>query len=548
MKILASLSFLLFSCFVGLAQSVEYSPPFIEPGGHIESKVFQCSNGNTLLFSFTIREGMFVSLFDTAHRIKMKRPIVGRGWDARETEKTEIRGIYEIHDSVVMFVQQEIDKQLFLFRLIFDPATGAITEHKKIVESEKYTRGEAYAVYVGSDPKKFYVVKDKYSGCYAVARFDGLAPKDKAHITVTHFDGSHKEINSAAYVLPAEDDYKFIRYLDMVVDSTRSIHLTSYAFDNRASGGKRSKVFFSKLNSDSKAFIHQPMEMTDDFKETTAAMAFNRSSNTIDMLLLTLTDSKTKNKITHRQTTNYYMLLHTSVDASSLAVKFSRPLPLAKVAAHSRDVLKTEGDYFGLPQNFLINDDFSTTVTFETIENGVDARKPGSMPTNLQDMAALDLDKDGREQQAYAASKRQNSYARVTPFAQYERDRRSTALVDHNIGSATNTYFFSYDVVTTPTARYMIYNDRIENFSRQPPQELETMRAWAESVHAVCQKFSGGTSSKFSLFSPPEKDAPIRVPFISSSHFLSSTNTYAVMLVEKIGREKKARVAWVKFD
>jgi hypothetical protein len=290
------------------------------------------------------------------------------------------------------------------------------------------------------------------------------------------------------------------------------------------------------------------MEMTEDFKETNAAMAFNRSSNTIDMLLLTLAEEKTKNKITHWQTINYYGLIYTSIDASSLAIKFSRPLQLSKVAAYGRNVLKLEGDYFGLPQNFIINDDFSTTITFEHIETGADARDPAASQTNLGDIAALDLDRNGEEQAAYVARKRQNSYARGTPFAQYNRERRSTMLSDDKMGIATNCYFWSYDVVRTATARYMIYNDRIENFSKEPSEKLELMRAWNENVHTVCQKFGNGTTQKISLFTSLEQETMIRVPFISSSHFLSSNNTYAVMLIEKIGREKKARIAWVRFE
>ncbi len=515
-------------------QSVQYSSDFEEPR-YRHNKLFQCSNGNTILFSSgSSRNGMSITLYDTSRRVIAKKAVVGRGWDAKEVETTEIKAICEIDQNPVLFIQQEVEKRPSLFRVVFDKNTGVMLESRKIAEMEKYTWGEKYALSMGGEPKNFHVVKDEFSDCYAVIKYDGLAPSpEKAIITVTHYDGNHNEINEAGFKFPAEYDYKFLQYLGMAVDKDKNKFLITYAFDTRASGGKRSMIFFSKLTADTKSFVHNPLEMTENFKKTAAALRYNRGANTIDMLLLTLTESKSNYMLTHTKITEYYALLHISADAATFSAKSVRPLQLEKAAAYNRTVLNGKKEYFGLPLNFAINQDFSSTVTLENMREGTS--------THLNDLAIIDLNRAGEEENAWIIRKQQSGYIKISPFEQYYREKNA-------ISGRTTCEYFSYNLVSTATSHYVIFNDLKDNFSKLPSEKLAPMKP-GDDAQIVCHRITNGEIKKFPLFDElkQSKNYEHRA-IISSSNFRSSDNTYAVLLFERKGREKKARIAWVQFE
>src|SRR5690606_5507158 len=162
-------------------------------------KVFQCTNGNTLFFTFTKKEGINVTVYDSSRKIKAKKELHGTEWLDGEMVGTEVKGIYEMDGKVVLFLQQEIKKAPILVRLVVDPATGQKVDEKKIGEIAKYGAGSGYAIAFGTDPKTFHIVKDILSDCYAVVRFDGFAPEGEPRIQLTHYNGEHKEINKTVY-------------------------------------------------------------------------------------------------------------------------------------------------------------------------------------------------------------------------------------------------------------------------------------------------------------------------------------------------------------
>jgi len=523
------------------AQTVTYSAAFPKLDD-VESKLFQCTNGNTFLFTYTIDDGIFMSLYDTAHKLKTKKPVTGRGWNPKSYKTTLIRAIYEINGDVVMFIQQEVEKAPGLFRVIIDATDASIKGNQKIGSLDKYTRGENYALSMGGDPKIFHVVKDAYSSCYAVLAYDDLAHSERPPLTVTHYDGNHAEISKAPFVLSTEEEYNFVSYIGMVTDSTNAVYLVTYAFNTKGRGGKRSKMFFSRLDKGSTSLVHKPLELTDQFKETHAALRFNKNSQTVDMLLLVLSETKNKWKGSHSVATNYYSMLFASVDAGSLAVNSFRPLSLDKLNGFKKSVLKLDDEYSGLPQNFVINDDHSASITFEQ-------ETPSRSGTNylVNDMAVLNLGPSGDEVDGYVVRKQHYMWG-VYTFAQHEKEKNASMIDEYISGIKTRTFHYSYDFVNTPAAQYFIFNDKKENYSKASSEKLEPLDD-TRDIHMVCVKLANGKTSKAAMFDEANPAYLDRYASTCSSHFLPANQTYAVLLLERYGaRDWKSRIAWVKFN
>jgi hypothetical protein len=532
---------------IAQAPSVSYSLPFEEPEG-LESKVFQCSNGNTMFFTFTKKEGINLTIYDSNRRVKVKKEFHGTEWEDGAMVGGEVKGIYEMSGKVVLFLQQIIKKTPMLFRIVIDPVTGVKVEDKKIGELDKYGFGAGYAMaFGGTDPKTFHIVKDILSDCYAICRFDGFASESEHRIEITHYSGDHRELNKAVYELPAEHSFKYIRYLGMTVHGEKSVFISTYSFNTTSSGGDHSLVLFSRMNAGSKDFIHRPLEITEDFKKTEAVLQYNSGMKTLDMLLVTFVESKSK--LMSNKTTNYYMLIHTSLDAETMTVLFTRPVVGEKVSQYAKSVFEMKDGYSGMPQDMVINPDYTSTMTFEEIGTTTTYSSRGGSSTSwhLGDIAVLELDGSGKETEGYVVRKRQSTGSEVAPMDQHKRSHSFMAFEPkRGFGGWANSGFYSYDFVSTSTARYVIYNDNPDNFFKSETEKIAGIGG-ISGTNTICQKLANGKAEKFQLFGNPKDEDKHQFSFINSSHYLREKQTYAVMMINQVGREKKAKIAWVSF-
>src|SRR5438045_9368830 len=83
-------------CFSGFCQSINaaYSEPFDEPDA-LDSKVVQCPNGNTFLFSFTKKDGIDVTVYDKSRKQIATQKLTGgeNSWDPSNMSGTMFSGV-----------------------------------------------------------------------------------------------------------------------------------------------------------------------------------------------------------------------------------------------------------------------------------------------------------------------------------------------------------------------------------------------------------------------------------------------------------------------
>lgn len=515
---------------------VETSAAFDEPGG-IESKVIQCRNGNTFLLTFTKRDGIYTTLFDKSRKIIHSQQLEGTGvWDRKEMMRSEVEGIYEINGQIVIFLDQLDGRTPRLYRIVLDPATGALTEEAKVAEMPKYG-------FVSSTERKtFFVEKDPASDCYAVVAFDAQAHETDNRIKVLHFNGKHELINEALYTSPGHK-YKYTRYIGMTVDGERQVFICCYVFNTRSSGGKASMVYASRLKAGSKEMEHHPLDVTDDFKETQAIMQYNEYNKTIQ--LLTLSELETENKYMGSMQTTIYQMLLTVIDPQSMSVLYNKQITGRTLSQYKVSAFNDKKGFSGLPQDMVIRDDNSATIVFE--EQSAYYSNGSLKASFIQDMGIIHFDDKGNETDGFVVQKDQKCKSVVPALSMHDRRRNYVGFERIAGFGYAKGGFYSYDYVVTPKHSYIIFNDHPDNFQREERKKRQNVVAISET-NTICYEETNGKMKKFHLFGTPADNHETKFSFISAANYQAETHTYATLMIEKTRKKKEAKLAWVTLD
>jgi hypothetical protein len=168
---------------------------------------------------------------------------------------------------------------------------------------------------------------------------------------------------------------------------------------------------------------------------------------------------------------------------------------------------------------------------------------------SLFDIGITDYDAQANEQAGYVVRKSQKTHAIIYPFS--HRDLRNNRLVferKRGFGMEANIGFYSFDYISAPSGRYVIFNDHPKNFERDAEKKPKTLQGVSEA-NTICYKLNpGGEMSKMYFFGEPDKDFDNRLCMISSGDYTPETGDYAVMIIEKNGRKKQARLAWAHLN
>jgi hypothetical protein len=541
-RIFYAITLMMAFCQTSQAQNKpEISVGFEEPDG-LESKVVQCTNGNTFLFNFTKKGGIEVALFDKSRKMIASPVTEGKEWFKEDMKNSKIHGIYEINGQLVMFLAQLHEKVPMLFRIIFNTTDGTAISEQKIAEMPKIGGRDALIMVYSADPNKgFHIEKDPNSDNYAVLSFNGTSSDDDNRIEVVYYNGKHQEISRASYDSPS-DRYEFVKYLGMIVDGEKQVLMATYAYNSKAYKAKPSQLFISRLTKGTKKMEHHPMANTQNFMDADAVLLYNTNKNILEFLSVTLVNSKTSSGPTWSgatKVTQYYRTLFSTFDPVSLDIINSKPLTTTKVSQMKKKNFGTNDAFLGCPRGMLINPDFTTGIVMDDFNNSTET-------------GVMDIDANANEINGYAIRKRQVSGLDYKAFTLQNRWKNEVVFNKQGL-FATNSGFNTYDFFSTENGRYVIFNihpndyDRPEDRNSRAPM-IRVKNDGISDCNTVCYKFNNGKIEKHYLFGEPDDNFDNRFSFISAGHYLKSANTYATLMLEKSGKKKQAHIAWVKLD
>jgi hypothetical protein len=526
---------------------IEKSAAFDEPD-YGWNKLLQLKNGNTFFFHSTRKDGIEVTVYNKQRKQIASRTLESGLWDVSKMKQSRIVGLYEINGEPIIFVMQAEDWQPTLYRMRINPNTGAIVNEAKLGHLPKITAAMNFAtVYGHLDPSDIIVEKDPNSDCYTTIFFNTQAHDRSERIKVVHYDGTHKIIGQSFYESP-NHAFKYLRYIGSVVDGNKRVYLTTYGYNTR-SGEANSKVIVSRLSAGDTGFVHKILDFSDDFDDTKSVMLYNHASNKIQ--LLTLSYSESKHHLLGNKTDNLYFSILSFIDPETLSLIDAKPFVGAKVNAYGKTNIDKDYEFNGMPQNMILNKDNTTTVLSEEIK--IIERTSGhthTIKTLLGPAGVTELSDAGVELSGYAVSKQQQGvgeyptlYMSGRSKGQFKYFRQVTSW-----GHGNNNEFLSYDYVNAEKGHYIIFNDLPGNSDRDEDDEKRKTVAYVSKTNTMCYKLNGQSMDKLYLFGEPKDDSKSTFCYIESSDYNKESNSYATMIVERDGRDKEAKIAWVTFE
>jgi len=572
MKKTVSIIAALLLCFCSLmAQQVgiEKSAEFDEPD-YGWNKLLQLKNGNTLFFHSTKKDGIDLVIYNKQRKQIATRTLESRLWDVGQMKRSKIVGLYEINGEPVIFIVQADDKSPTLFRMRLNGNTGAIVKEDKLGSLPKSSIWQGYAIAFGNvDMPDIIVEKDPNSDCYATIFFDGFSHETNKRIKVVHYDGTHKVLNTVFYDSP-NGKYKYLRYIGSAVDGDKRVFIATYGFNGKADEDTNPAVITSRVNVGETKFTHTLINVSNDFNDTKSVMLYNKNTNKLQLMTLTMArmdaGSQVKDamifsnvnfNVKWKKSLSCIALL-SYIDPETLNILSTQPLTGSKIEAYGKLNVDTEYEYDGVPQNMVLNKDNTTTILMEDIANVKKSHGHSPMigshlanmtyTTELGPIGISELSDTGAELKGYAISKLQQAQGTLPILYMSGRYKGMFSYPQSMSHKSNNNEFLSYDYINAPNGRYVIFNDLPKNSDKEEEDDSRKMVTSVSATNTMCYKLNDPKMDKFYLFGEPDGKKASTFCYIESSDYNKDVNTYATMIIERDGRSKSARIAWITFQ
>jgi hypothetical protein len=207
------------------------------------------------------------------------------------------------------------------------------------------------------------------------------------------------------------------------------------------------------------------------------------------------------------------------------------------------DVRKAAGarsnDFEGLPADVTLAPDGNLFVMLEEQED-VHRHYSG-------DLGFMEVNCKGQQMGHKLISKKQGGWANfgALAHANHRLCRISFGLDKGAITGYSHAGYYFVEHITGKKGDFIFYNDDERNFDREPGSEPVKFRQ-ASTGQTFGYLFSGNEVEKFYLFGKPGNEFDNRFALLSSGSYEPATGKYAVLVMERAGRKKDARIAWVE--
>ncbi len=543
----------------------EKSKEFDEPE-YGWNKLLQLKNGNTFFFHSTKKDGIEVTVYNKQRKQIASRTLESNLWDVRKMKQSKIVGLYEINGEPVIFVMQADGREPTLYRIRINPNTGSKVNETVMGSLPKVSVFAGYAVVFGNvDIPDIIVEKDPNSDCYAVIYFDGFSHETNQRIKVVHYDGNHKVLNTAFYDSP-DGKYKYLRYIGSVVDGNKRVYIASYGYNGKADEDTDPSVIVSRIKVGETKFSHSLIKVSNDFNDTKSVMLYNHNTNQLQ--LMTVTFNKTAlagQAVWGSANFDYYhkrevacVTLLNYLDPETLALISVKPVIGMKVDAYGKQNIDKDYEFDGVPQNMVMNKDNTTTILMEDLAHitqhsggsyagGHQGMGHTSIKTELGPAGICELSDGGDEINGFAINKKQMASGTLPMLYMAGRSKGLFAYPPSISNKSNNNEFLSYDYIYSDKGHYVIFNDLPANAEKDEDDEKRKAVTYVSKTNTMCYKLNNPKMDKFYLFGEPA-DNSSTFCFIESSDYNKELNTYATMIIERDGKDKQAKIAWITFD
>jgi hypothetical protein len=402
--------------------TVAESPAFQEPEDG-SARILQLKNGNTLFLHYTVRQGLAIQLFDSAHRrIDTLPSITNRA----SFKNGNLDAAFEAGGNAALFISDRTQKHPIMRRLTINGHTGQLQEDSVIADLDKVNLRKK-KVNTASD---FLVIKDPWSESYAMWMYFNTDEETDGGYQIVHFGAGHREISRARF-RNFDNEVPF-QYWDMAVIGEEQLCILGME-EHRTVDKDSTVMKLATLEKGKIFFAFHDLKFPKGLNTVGGFIKYNPHTGQ----LLLMQAVKADEKKTSRTTT--YLA---TVKLHSMNVSYSKEIYLDKVNRKSLEVFGPKEEYAGVPQNIFIKHDGSYAIVFEELDNHVRMMNntPTVVSTVLANVAVVDFNAEGRELNSWMIPKRQiNQGVIMKPF--YLKNREN---VQEKLNWDDRYKFFTY--------------------------------------------------------------------------------------------------------
>ncbi len=538
---------LVFAIGVTMAQAPEVtrSTGFKEPSAGA-CRLLQIRNGNTMLFHFTKKKGIEVSVFDMAHKMLPAVENHVESFTASRLSTSGFEGLFDINGQGVLFLRHYAYGIPLLYRLVFDSNSGKLVEEKVITEYDGKIR-------IGN----YHVSKDPESDYYAVATSYRIPGEVLERMKVTHYSPEHHVINEGYYTTTNEK-LPWLHFFDMYVHGEEYVLLSSLGYNIEKSSREEPRTFISRLSKRSPEIESVGMGVCKSSDIPVVGWKYNPVNK--QLYMLSGVNAKSVGMEPTMNSSEGKMVLKMNIiNPATLQASQDNYIQYPGLTAYAQQKLRYKHSFTGVIQDFRLHEDGSTTVMFEELEwkrstsTSTSAGGGVSFTTDswakLGDIGVVHIGPDGKELPgSYALAKSQYTQDLLFPFYLYKR-----ATTDWNYnrgafkGGANNNNFFSFDYLYANGRPYTIYNDYVENVKRKEEnyRRRKGMRT-VSKANTILAWFDGEKIQRSYLFGDPGKKDIARYCRLDLNTHNADGKSFATMMIERIRRKKQTYIVWVK--
>jgi len=516
---------------------VNLSTEFEVPGDGWD-KLLQLKNGNTCYLHFSRTAGLEVRMYNNKREQLSSDTLQTNLWNSRDLENTEIDAIFQINGQPVLFLQQLVNDTPRIFRLVLNENTGKLQQEQLLGELPSVRLKTAFAQNNVASHDCF-VEKDQRSDYYAVAFFAGheILPGEnvKRRIVVRHYSPQHELINTG-YFYMQDSAFAYFSYIHMAVQDSRDVYLATTGFNTKKRNNSSwSKVVLSRLTPDSTAFSHNVIAYTHNYDNVSGLVKTVPAFKEVRLLLFVPSERKGGNSGT---------LMNIFTEEGKL-----RKHPVLSYPELSRNVetnLNYKDKYEGIPQNWIMNNDGSSTIMMENLSYFRQGNNQlANMHSNMGDAGVAELDTLGKEDATWSLSKYQVITGTCQPFFQHRRSKSEWSFRNKIAALNLNPYV-SYDFLNFPDVTFMLFNDYLQYLDTGGSDRVKKPLKFADDASFVCYRYYNKKIERMYLFGMPEVNKRYAC-MLGASDYNAATRTYATILLKREGTVKKAAIAWIGF-
>ena len=476
-----------------------------EPIGE-EWKVLQCGNGNTLFFNFSKKGGIDITAFDKNRKITGTHTIENKDLGVSNIRDVHVENAFAIDDDIMLFVaHQDDDKHTIPTRIIINSKDGSVRENKQLMP--------AVDGWIS-------ISKDPATDAYAILS------SGKDGETLTWYGAHNKELAHTSFGADKTGTVK-----EMIVDGERSVIII---------GSNATNGVVSVLSAGSNEL--QTHTIPDAQAWTNAWMTVKYNSTNQMLYALTAQTGNTSYKssmLGASSSTTHYTLRLAGINTSSFTGGFSKPVELQKLVLQRRMLTGNTKPYSGMPIDFAVNADNTLSIIFqEQVE--VAAQQSYSL---LSDVGMLNLSPQGEPVDAQIVPLLQKSSVGVNWFKLSTQHAGNYWLVNGAAWGAGRAGYYSCDFLSTPSGKYIIFNDRPDNFDKKPKEAPDGVSGIG-ACNGICYNWTGGQLNKSIFSGVPDDSFDNRFIYLASGNYSPITGDYAALITEVRGHKKISRIMW----